>query len=180
MEKRSCVVIGAGLSGLAAAYELTQKKWDVTVLEADPKRIGGRVFTFNFKQASNLYCELGGEWVGNGHRQMKKLCRQFGLEPLLRHSFDYTFLHQLDWKWDNLSKRNGFYCDEEMQYVNMASSLMSLDKAFIRKADGTPFIASDLAYQGNDGVAHHHWAKGREAAQPAQWRSGANGFSASL
>jgi monoamine oxidase len=41
MERKECVVIGAGLAGLAAAYHLTQKRWKVTVVEAT-RRLGGR------------------------------------------------------------------------------------------------------------------------------------------
>jgi len=45
MTKEHCVVIGAGLAGLAAAYRLIQNGCTVEVLEADKKRVGGRVFT---------------------------------------------------------------------------------------------------------------------------------------
>lgn len=41
---RSVVVLGAGIAGLVAAYELRRAGWDVTVLEANA-RIGGRVWT---------------------------------------------------------------------------------------------------------------------------------------
>lgn len=41
---RSVVILGAGISGLVAAYELRQAGWNVTVLEARD-RIGGRVWT---------------------------------------------------------------------------------------------------------------------------------------
>ena len=44
MSRKRCVVIGAGLAGLAAAYRLIQSKWDVVVLEAHRERLGGRVF----------------------------------------------------------------------------------------------------------------------------------------
>jgi monoamine oxidase len=93
MEKRTCIVIGAGLSGLAAARALSKARWKVTVLEARD-RIGGRVFThrFDIEGARHLYCELGGEWIGNGHKKMKGLCREFELEPLLHHAFDFSFL----------------------------------------------------------------------------------------
>ena len=94
MEKRSCIVIGAGLSGLAAAYALAKERWKVTVLEARD-RIGGRVFTHSFEgypAARHLYCELGGEWIGRGHKRMKAFCKEFGLEPLLKHAFDFSFL----------------------------------------------------------------------------------------
>ncbi|HKR00562.1 MAG TPA: FAD-dependent oxidoreductase, partial [Pyrinomonadaceae bacterium] len=68
----SAVIIGAGLSGLAAAHALKQAHWNVTVLEAR-ERIGGRVLSYSFKD-SDLVCELGGEWVGESHERMKALC----------------------------------------------------------------------------------------------------------
>lgn len=93
----SCIVIGAGLSGLAAAQAL--KDWDVTVLEARP-RIGGRVLSFNFKENPELVCELGGEWVGASHERMKALCHDFKI-PLQDHRFE-TWLMQ-----DGVVKRPG-------------------------------------------------------------------------
>src|SRR2546425_12936967 len=54
----SCVVIGAGLSGLAAAYALKQAHWTVTVLEAR-KHLGGPVLSFSFKANPELDWELG-------------------------------------------------------------------------------------------------------------------------
>lgn len=94
MENKSCIVIGAGLSGLMAARILADAGWKVTVLEARD-RVGGRVFTYSFdkhEEAKHLYCELGGEWIGNGHVHMKDLCKEFKLEPLMRHCFDFSFL----------------------------------------------------------------------------------------
>ncbi|MDX6272413.1 MAG: hypothetical protein QOD28_3636, partial [Acidobacteriota bacterium] len=86
----SCVVIGAGLSGLAAAYALTRAGWDVTVLEAR-ERHGGRVQSFRFDQNKELVCELGGEWVGASHERMRALCREFDL-TLKDHRFEATLM----------------------------------------------------------------------------------------
>jgi monoamine oxidase len=83
--QKSCVVIGAGFSGLAAAYKLKNAGWNVTVLEARD-RIGGRVFSHKFK-GTDLICELGGEWVGESHERIKSLCHDFGI-PLQKHQFD--------------------------------------------------------------------------------------------
>jgi monoamine oxidase len=88
-EEKSCVIIGAGLSGLTAAYKLKQNGWKVILVEARD-RIGGRVFTYQFRENRELYCELGGEWVGNNHKSIKKLCKKFRLK-LIRHQFDYSF-----------------------------------------------------------------------------------------
>src|SRR5580693_7910443 len=50
---KECVVIGAGLAGLAAAYYLTNKHCKVTVLEARD-RLGGRVLTHHLCEVLNL------------------------------------------------------------------------------------------------------------------------------
>jgi monoamine oxidase len=86
---KTCIVIGAGLAGLAAAYKLRQKKWNVIVLEARD-RIGGRVYTYRFREAPGLYCELGGEWVGKQHKIIRRLCDEFDLD-LIPHLFDCSF-----------------------------------------------------------------------------------------
>jgi monoamine oxidase len=92
MKRKQCLVIGAGLAGLAAAYRLTQKGWKVTVLEATD-RLGGRVMTHRFKRAPELNCELGGEWIGNDHRRMRRLCCAFDLE-LQSHQYANSFWSQ--------------------------------------------------------------------------------------
>jgi monoamine oxidase len=84
--KKSCIIIGAGFSGLAAAHKLKNAGWNVTVLEARD-RIGGRVFSYSFAQNPNLVCELGAEWVGESHERVKALCRDFSI-PLQKHQFD--------------------------------------------------------------------------------------------
>jgi monoamine oxidase len=88
---RSCIIIGAGLAGLSAAYILTRQKkpWDVTVLEAE-EFSGGRVFSHSFEEAPKLVCELGGEWIGKDHKTARRLCKKLGLK-LIPHRFDFFF-----------------------------------------------------------------------------------------
>jgi monoamine oxidase len=50
------IIIGAGLAGLTAPYELTHMGHDVTVLEAQG-RPGGRVRTMRDPFADDLYAE---------------------------------------------------------------------------------------------------------------------------
>ena len=95
MVERTCVVIGAGLAGLCAADELATSKdgaWKVTVLEAR-SRLGGRVHSFQFREASSLVCELGGEWIGTQHERMLGLCKRFGLHTDW-HRYDFSFLER--------------------------------------------------------------------------------------
>ena len=88
--RSSCVIIGAGLAGLAAALTLKRAGWDVTVLEAR-ERIGGRVLSYSFPQNPGLVCELGGEWVGASHERVQALCREFRIE-LQDHRFSASLL----------------------------------------------------------------------------------------
>jgi monoamine oxidase len=89
IKEKRCVIIGAGLAGLAAGYMLKERGWQIAILEARD-RIGGRVFTYRFRENPDLYCELGGEWVGREHNRVIDLCRKFGLD-LIPHRFDTSF-----------------------------------------------------------------------------------------
>src|SRR3954469_16971506 len=59
------VIIGAGLAGLAAAYELARAGADVTVLEAR-NRVGGRVVSFT-DLVPGAAMEGGAELIGTNH-----------------------------------------------------------------------------------------------------------------
>src|SRR5215218_3149540 len=72
------VVIGAGFSGLAAAYELGRAGYEVTVVEAR-NRIGGRVISFSdLVPGKNV--EGGGELIGSNHPAWVAYKEKFGLE----------------------------------------------------------------------------------------------------
>ncbi|MBX9621420.1 MAG: FAD-dependent oxidoreductase [Alphaproteobacteria bacterium] len=78
--KPKIIIIGAGLSGLTAAYRLQQMGHDVQVYEAR-HRPGGRVLSVKIGES---YGELGGENFldGNEGRYSLKLIRELNLEPL--------------------------------------------------------------------------------------------------
>src|SRR5580700_5837208 len=90
---KECVVIGAGLAGLAAAYRLTRSHCKVTVLEARD-RLGGRVLTHHFVEEPRLNCELGGEWIGKNHIEMWKLCRAMRLK-VQPHQYANSFWNEV-------------------------------------------------------------------------------------
>jgi monoamine oxidase len=55
---KKIIVIGAGLAGLSAGFELTQAGHDVTILEAQT-RPGGRACSIRQGFSDNLYAEVG-------------------------------------------------------------------------------------------------------------------------
>jgi monoamine oxidase len=72
------IIIGAGLAGLSAAYELTQAGHDVTVLEARG-RPGGRVHTLRDPFAEGLYADAGASRVPDHHHFTLKYTELFRL-----------------------------------------------------------------------------------------------------
>ena len=75
---RSVTVIGAGLAGLSAAYELDRAGWKVTVLEARD-RVGGRVYSLR-SFSNGLVAEGGGEFIEESHTRMLAYAKQFHLQ----------------------------------------------------------------------------------------------------
>lgn len=71
------IVVGAGISGLTAAWRLTQAGKRVTVLEANP-RVGGR--TLNHRFSSGEVVEVGGQWVGPTQDRILGLLDELKLE----------------------------------------------------------------------------------------------------
>lgn len=76
---KKVIVIGAGLAGLVAAYELTQARHEVTILEART-RAGGRVLTLREPFADGLYAEAGASQIPANHDLTNKYVRHFGLQ----------------------------------------------------------------------------------------------------
>ncbi|MGE0736184.1 MAG: flavin monoamine oxidase family protein [Alphaproteobacteria bacterium] len=60
------IVVGAGMAGLVAAYELLRAGHDPIILEARP-RVGGRVWTLREPFSDGLYAELGAMRIPRSH-----------------------------------------------------------------------------------------------------------------
>ncbi|HEX8708490.1 MAG TPA: FAD-dependent oxidoreductase [Pyrinomonadaceae bacterium] len=73
------LIIGAGLAGLAAAYELSELGHEVTILEAR-MRPGGRVHTLREPFSDGLYAEEGAARIPAVHNLTLKYARLFGLK----------------------------------------------------------------------------------------------------
>jgi monoamine oxidase len=86
------VVLGAGLSGLAAAFEFVQAGHDVTILEART-RAGGRVLTLRDGFADGLYAEAGAIFVPDHHQDLMRYLRQFDVPLDLLPSSDRSALY---------------------------------------------------------------------------------------
>ena len=88
------VILGAGISGLVAAHELSKAGYRCTILEATG-RAGGRNLTVrggdavketdsrqtvNFDDGNHLYANLGPARIPYHHRTILGYCKEFGVE----------------------------------------------------------------------------------------------------
>jgi monoamine oxidase len=109
---RTVTVIGAGLAGLCAAYELHRAGWTVPVLEARP-RVGGRVYSVRSFLHGQV-AEGGGEFIEESHTRLLALAREFNL-PLGRVG---------SWQgekedWASLEGRSGPLMDSSLWGTNL-------------------------------------------------------------
>ena len=105
---RRVVILGAGLAGLSAAWQLSEAGHDVVVLEAQ-RRPGGRVLTLREPFSDGLYAEAGAGRIPETHNLTLHYVRLFGLElepfyptsgrqvlSLRGKRFAYTKLDEID------------------------------------------------------------------------------------
>ena len=78
-EKFKVIIVGAGISGLAAGKKLREEHGveDFVVLEAQD-RLGGRVWTRTTPKGHQA--DFGASWLGKTQTRMYELCREYGIE----------------------------------------------------------------------------------------------------
>ena len=75
---KKVLILGAGMAGLVAAYELSKAGHDVTVLEART-RPGGRVHTLREPFSDGLFAEEGAARIPENHDLTLKYVKEFAL-----------------------------------------------------------------------------------------------------
>lgn len=132
-KRKPILILGAGLAGLSAAFELRQRGIPVLLLEAQ-KRLGGRVFSHTISSGESLVVELGAEWVGYSHTEIRAFADRFKL-TLQNNQFNTHLIYQgkyeragtwdfsKDWskKWDFLLKNYGQLPEVEQEKLDQIS-----------------------------------------------------------
>jgi protoporphyrinogen oxidase len=77
--KASIVIVGAGISGLTAAYELQKAGHDVLVFEGRD-RVGGRMTTVDW---GGFKVDIGAKFVTSSDKSLLDMVRTLGLEEQL-------------------------------------------------------------------------------------------------
>lgn len=101
------IVVGAGLAGLSAAYELRRAGCDVQIFEAQ-ERLGGRVHTVQLE--TGQYGDLGAEFVDDNHTAVMAYAAEFDikLDPACQFSDDlYWFADGILRNWNDFTAEQG-------------------------------------------------------------------------
>ena len=87
---KKVIIVGAGMSGLVAGYELVRAGHDVSILEARD-RIGGRVLTIRSHFSNNHFAEGGAARIKPSHNLTIGYANHFNLDldPFYATSGDY-------------------------------------------------------------------------------------------
>lgn len=150
--RRRVLILGAGVSGLAVAYELERKGYDCTVIEAS-HRIGGRILTVRsgdeidemgyrqvcrFDDEPHLYFNAGAARIPGHHEHTLHYCRQLRV-PLEVYVNDNRNAYTQD------DKAFGGQPVRIREYTTDARGFMSelLYKAADRNAFEQPLSAGD-------------------------------------
>lgn len=88
-------IIGGGLAGLAAAYELRKLGAKITVFEAQKDRIGGRIYTYYFDRSGQYFGEFGAMRIPVSHETAWHYINLFrlnteSLTPVQPNNFIYA------------------------------------------------------------------------------------------
>ncbi|WP_301922676.1 NAD(P)/FAD-dependent oxidoreductase [Ferruginibacter sp.] len=76
---KKIAIIGAGIAGLNAAYQLQKLGLQSTLYEAG-KRTGGRMYTMKNYFGDNITTDIGGEFVDTNHEEIIELVKELQLD----------------------------------------------------------------------------------------------------
>lgn len=117
-------IIGGGLAGLAAAFELRKLGFDITIFEMNKERIGGRVYTYYFDKKKKCYGELGAMRIPVSHETTWHYINLFNLNtrPFIEFN-ENAFLYVR-----NIRVRNDFKGKNVMEKIYPEFNLNSWEK----------------------------------------------------
>jgi monoamine oxidase len=130
------LIIGGGVAGLTAAYELKKRKISFRLLEASP-RISGRIWTLRNMNISSQNADLGGENIELSHHAILELAKELKLTVAeISPQMAYTWLSKgqdfskLEWQRESQKLENLFKKIQSEAYGSSAQFLTQ--KSFLQ------------------------------------------------
>ncbi|MBW4553104.1 MAG: FAD-dependent oxidoreductase [Aphanocapsa sp. GSE-SYN-MK-11-07L] len=143
-------IIGAGISGLSAAWQLQKLGIKSFVVLEARSRVGGR--TFSELIGTDTYVEQGGTWAGLSHREFLALASELGIatKPGQRAG---DFLFKIGDRWTTLEAPDAFSSNAARQdFEQVLSRFETLRRSLPQAA---PWSAEDA--EGLDALTMQDW-----------------------
>ena len=160
------IVIGAGISGIAAADKLDSEGMDVLILEARD-RTGGRTWTMYWDEAG-MPVDMGAGWIhgSNPNNPITQIAEEHGIE-LLETDLNSAILLGADGQWvedDEYYAIESMY-DEFMEYrweyaetTDEDSSVRAAEDSFVKAKNLTMEQQLQLRFMVNTTLEHEESA----------------------
>jgi monoamine oxidase len=121
-------IIGAGIAGLNAAYQLQKQGIKATIYEASD-RIGGRMYTMGDEFGKGLTTDIGGEFVDTTHADIIQLVKELGL------SF-------YDLRQDKLARKVFVFGGKQLSDQDLKNAIKPYAAQLIRDIKSLPLVIS--------------------------------------
>lgn len=129
-------IIGAGLAGLSAAYELLKCGLDVTLFEAnDRDRVGGRVFSKKFDEGTPEIAELGAMRFPPSEEILFQYFEEFGISTTPDFPDPLTVNTTIRYKQNTYNVPAGGEVPPEFQTVHTGWNAFMSDGAIVKLTD---------------------------------------------
>jgi putrescine oxidase len=148
---RDVVIIGAGPSGLTAAYELRKAGKSVAVLEARD-RVGGRTWSQNMDGAT---IEIGGQWISPDQTGLYSLIEELGIETFERYK-DGASVYLADDGTRSVYTGEDFPVAEST-VAEMNKLIKEMDRLTAQVDPDAPWAHPQAAEL--DMISFHHWLR---------------------
>lgn len=143
------VVVGGGTAGLLAALAMRQEfptEIDITVIRSSELGVIGVGEGTIPSVVQFLH-----NFLGINHRDFHQQVHpsiKLGIKFVWgsRPHFNYTFAAQLTQASTWFDQPNGFYCEDDFDFVNVSAALMKNAKVWLRRPDGSAQVNGNFAY----------------------------------